>query len=211
MRKYLLWDHDGVLVDTEKWYFAATQDCLRRLGVELDQPTYLRLMADGRASWELARARGIAEDVIVAARRDRDVCYQQYLAEADIEIEGVIDVLIELRAVYRMAIVTTAKREDFALIHRSRKIASFFEFVITVEDCTHAKPHPDPYLRALSRFGALAAEAVAIEDSSRGLKAARAAGLDCIIIRNEFTAAQDFTGALRIVDSIRDLPAALSV
>jgi HAD superfamily hydrolase (TIGR01509 family) len=211
MRKYLLWDHDGVLVDTEKWYFAATQDCLRRLGVELDQPTYLRLMADGRASWELARAQGIAEDIIVAARRDRDACYQQYLAEADIEIEGVIDVLSELRARYRMAIVTTAKREDFALIHRSRKIASFFEFVINVEDCTHAKPHPDPYLRALSRFGASAAEAVAIEDSSRGLKAARAAGLDCIIIRSEFTAAQDFTGAWRIVDSIRDLPSALSV
>jgi HAD superfamily hydrolase (TIGR01509 family) len=211
MRKYLLWDHDGVLVDTEKWYFAATQDSLRRLGVELDQLTYLRLMADGRASWELARAHGINEDVIVAARRDRDVCYQRYLAEADIEIEGVLDVLSELGAAYRMAIVTTAKREDFALIHRSRKIASFFEFVINVEDCAHAKPHPDPYLRALSRFGAAAGEAFAIEDSSRGLKAAVAAGLDCIIIRNEFTAAQDFTGAWRIVDSIRDLRSVLAV
>ena len=211
MRKYLLWDHDGVLVDTEKWYFAATQDSLRRLGVELDQLTYLRLMADGRASWELARARGISEEVIAAARRDRDVCYQRYLAEADIEIEGVLDVLSELRAAYRMAIVTTAKREDFALIHRSRQIAAFFEFVINVEDCTHAKPHPDPYLRALSRFSAPAGEAVAIEDSSRGLKAALAAGLDCIIIRNEFTAAQDFTGAWRIVDSIRDLPSVLAV
>src|SRR5262245_28262562 len=211
MRRYLLWNHDVVLVDTEKGYFAATQDCLRGLGVDLDQSTYLRLMADGRASWELARAQGIAEDVIVAARRDRDVCYQRYLAEADIEIAGVIDVLTELRSRYRMAIVTTAKREDFALIHRSRKIASFFEFVINVEDCTHAKPHPDPYLRALSRFGASAAEAVAIEDSSRGLKAACAAGLDCIIVRNEFTAEQDFSGAWRIVDSIRDLPSALSV
>ena len=112
MRKYLLWDHDGVLVDTEKWYFAATQDCLRGLGVELDQSTYLRLMADGRASWELARAHGISEEVISTARRDRDKCYQRYLAEADIEIGGVLEVLGELRASYRMAIVTTAKTDE---------------------------------------------------------------------------------------------------
>ena len=54
MRKFLLWDQDGVLVDTERWFFVATQECLRELGVELDQARYLQYMAAGRSCWELA-------------------------------------------------------------------------------------------------------------------------------------------------------------
>jgi beta-phosphoglucomutase-like phosphatase (HAD superfamily) len=45
MHKFLLWDQDGVLVDTERWFFVATQECLRELGVELNQATYLQYMA----------------------------------------------------------------------------------------------------------------------------------------------------------------------
>jgi len=209
-RKFLLWDHDGVLVDTERWYFAATRQCLRGLGVELDQPTYLRLMADGRPSWDLARQRGITEEAIVEARRERDRYYQQHLQYEDIEIDGVLDVLSELRRTYRMAIVSTSRREDFHLIHRDRRISSFFEFIINIEDCARAKPDPDPYQRALARFGALPEEAAAIEDSSRGLKAALAAGLECIVVRSDFTATQDFTGAYRVVNSIREVPAVLA-
>jgi HAD superfamily hydrolase (TIGR01509 family) len=206
MHKFLLWDHDGVLVDTEPLYFAATQECIRLLGLEIDQAEYLRLTTAGRTSWELARQRGIAETKIIEARQERDRRYQHYLMTRAIEIEGVVDVLTALKARYRMAIVTTSKRADFDLIHRSRKIRDFFEFVITVEDCAKAKPDPDPYLRALKRFNAQPDEALVIEDSARGLAAARAAGLECVIIRNSFTAGDDFTGAYHIIDSIRELP-----
>ena len=71
-RKYLLWDHDGVLVDTEKWYFTATQRALRTLGVEMDQRTYLDLMADGRGYWDAARRNGYTDDDIREARNLRD-------------------------------------------------------------------------------------------------------------------------------------------
>jgi HAD superfamily hydrolase (TIGR01509 family) len=209
--KFLLWDHDGVLVDTEPLYFAATQECVKLLGLEVDQPTYLDLMAVGRTCWELAREHGIAEHAILEARRERDRRYQHYLLTREIEIEGVIDVLNALQSRYRMAIVTTSKRADFELIHRSRAIRQFFEFVITVEDCAKAKPDPDPYLRALKRFDARPGDAVAIEDSSRGLAAAIAAGLRCIVVHNEFTSTQNFTGASRILASLRELPAALEM
>jgi beta-phosphoglucomutase-like phosphatase (HAD superfamily) len=109
-----------------------------------------------------------------------------------------------------MAIVTTSKRSDFELIHRSRKIRDFFEFVLTVEDCARAKPDPDPYLRALTMFNAPPEDALVIEDSARGLAAALAAGLECVIIRNSFTAADDFSGASHVLSSIRDLPTVLS-
>ena len=210
MRKFLLWDHDGVLVDSEKWYFLATQECLRALGVELDQATYLSYMAYGRPCWELARMQGIPDAAIAQAKEERDRLYQHYLATEDIEVEGVLEVLKGLQGRYRTAIVSTAKRADFEVIHRSRQIVPLFEFVITLEDCVRAKPDPDPYRQALRRFGGSAAEALAIEDSARGLRAAVAAGVDCIVVRNEFTAAQDFTGAWRIIGSLRELPAALT-
>jgi beta-phosphoglucomutase-like phosphatase (HAD superfamily) len=62
----------------------------------------------------------------------------------------------------------------------------------------------------LHRFGAVAREAVAIEDSSRGLRSAMAAGLDCVVVCNAFTASQDFSGAWRMLHTIRDLPGVLA-
>jgi HAD superfamily hydrolase (TIGR01509 family) len=206
MRKFLLWDHDGVLVDTEKLYFAAIRQCMISLGCEFQQSTYLELMAHGHNYWDDARRRGNSEAAIQEARRKRDQLYQQYLSNNQIEIEGVVEVLRELSARHRMAIVTTSRREDFDLIHRSRQIRQYFEFVVTVEDCANAKPAPDPYLEALHRFNAPPSEALAIEDSSRGLRSAIAAGVDCVIIRNAFTATQDFSGAHSILDSVRELP-----
>lgn len=210
MRKFLLWDHDGVLVDTERWYFAATRECLGKLGVQLDQATYLKFMAQGRSCWDLAVEYGLSESAVSDARRERDRRYQDLLLVEKIEIEGVMDVLAELSSQYRMAIVSTSKRAVFDVIHKSRRIRPFFEFVITIEDCSEAKPAPDPYLRALERFRAAPSEALAIEDSARGLSSAISAGLDCAIIRNDFTAAQDFARAWCVLRSIRELPDVLS-
>jgi HAD superfamily hydrolase (TIGR01509 family) len=148
--------------------------------------------------------------VIAAKRRERDRRYQSYLATKDITIEGVLDTLHALCHQYRMAIVSTSKRADMALIHRARGILPLFEFVLTIEDYAQPKPAPDPYLTALHRFGAVAREAVAIEDSSRGLRSAMAAGLDCVVVCNAFTASQDFSGAWRMLHTIRDLPGVLA-
>jgi HAD superfamily hydrolase (TIGR01509 family) len=210
MRKFLLWDHDGVLVDTERWFFVATQECLLELGVELDQATYLQYMAAGHSCWELALDQGQSAAVIATKRRERDIRYQSYLATKDLAIDGVLETVRALCQQYRMAIVSTSKRADFELIHRSRVLLPFFEFSLTIEDYEQPKPTPDPYRQALQRFGAVAQEAVAIEDSSRGLRSAMAAGIDCIVVRNAFTAAQDFSGAWRMVHSIRELPFALA-
>lgn len=206
---YLLWDHDGVLVDTERWYFEATRVVLGRAGLELPEEDYLRRMATGQGSWHLLEELGHSADAIAARRDERDELYQEFIRTEDIEIEHVDEVLGALAADHRMAIVTTARRADFELIHAERDLVRHFEFTLTAEDYPRAKPHPDPYRSALDRFGATADEAVAIEDSARGLASARAAGLPCVVIAHPFTSAQDFTGATRIVESIRDVPAAI--
>jgi HAD superfamily hydrolase (TIGR01509 family) len=207
--RFLLWDHDGVLVDTERWYFEATRLALARVDVELSPSRYLELVATGSSCWDLVRARGVGEPDIETGRAHRDALYQEFLRSEPIEVDGVADVLAELSERHRMAIVTNARPTDLALIHARRDLLRFFEFVITGADFARAKPEADPYLTGLARFGADPAETVALEDSARGLRSARAAGVPCIAIRTPFTAADDFTGAFRVVDSIRDVPGAL--
>ncbi len=210
MRRFLLWDHDGVLVDTERWYFVATREHLAACGVQLDQATYLRFMAEGRSCWDLATKNGVPDRKVAQAKTRRDQHYQELIRSEDIEIDRVVEVLAELGALYRMAIGSTSRQADFDLIHRTRRIRQFFEFVINIEDCGQPKPAPDPYLAALDRFGAEAADAIAIEDSSRGLASATAAGLPCVIVHNDFAEAQDFSGACCVLGSICKLPGRLT-
>jgi HAD superfamily hydrolase (TIGR01509 family) len=76
---------------------------------------------------------------------------------------------------------------DFEIIHETRPITQFMDFVLVREDYKFAKPHPEPYLTGLKRFGATKEEALVVEDSSRGLSSAVAAGIDCAIVYNDFT------------------------
>ncbi|XVV14870.1 HAD family hydrolase [Actinoplanes sp. CA-131856] len=205
MKKYVLFDHDGVLVDTESWYFKAGERALADIGLTLDKDRYLRDMSQGQGTWAQARAAGVDEPAISRLRAVRDRYYQDHLRTEAIEIEGVTEVLADLSRHVRMAIVTTAKRADFDLIHEKRRIRQFMDFVLVREDYERSKPHPEPYLTALKRFGAAAEEALVIEDSSRGLNSAVAAGIDCAVVHNDFTKSQDFTRARHRVDTLSEL------
>lgn len=210
MKDYVLFDHDGVLVDTEYWYFRAGERALADIGLTLDQDRYLRDKTQGLSTWTQARAAGIDEGVIDERRVARDAYYQEYLRTEDIEIDGVEETLAELSAYVRMAIVTTAKRADFDLIHERRHITQFMEFVLTREDYTRAKPHPEPYLTGLERFGAGRDETLVVEDSARGLSSAVAAGIDCAVVHNEFTKGQDFSEARHRIRTLGELRAIVS-
>lgn len=205
MKKYLLFDHDGVLVDTEFWYYKAGERALADIGLTLDKDQYLRDMNQGTGTWVQARAAGIDETTISRQREVRNGYYQEYLRTEAIEIEGVVETLAELSRYVRMAIVTTAKRVDFELIHEKRQIRQFMDFVLVREDYELAKPHPEPYLTGLKRFGAVKEEALVVEDSSRGLTSAVAAGIDCVIVYNDFTRAQDFSQASYRIESLIEL------
>lgn len=202
---HILFDHDGVLVDTEPLYFRATQTCVADLGIDLQLSEYLSLMAEGRNAWELAKKVGVSELEIDRARNRRNSLYREMLASEPIDIEGVEDVLSDLALRYRIAIVTTALPADFKAIHQVRNIVSKVDFVVTRDAYENSKPHPDPYLEPLARFGIGPEVALAIEDSQRGLSAAVAAGIDCAVVHNEFTATQNLSGATYRIASLSDL------
>ena len=79
------------------------------------------------------------------------------------------------------------------------------DFVLVREDYKLAKPHPEPYLTGLKRFGATKEETLVVEDSSRGLNFAVAAGIDCVVVYNDFTRAQDFSHARYRIDTLIEL------
>ncbi len=209
MPKAILFDNDGVLVDTEALYFRATRDVLATVGVELDEAAYVELfLRQGIGAFHLAAARGVSEEGVLALRADRNRLYQEMIVREEILIAGVVDVVQRLARRFRLAIVTSAEPEPFASSHARTGLLPFFEVVITRADTVRAKPDPDPYLLALQRLGLPAADCLVIEDSERGLRAAKAAGIACWAIPSGLTRGSDFTAADAVLPDL-DAAAAL--
>lgn len=205
MKNYILFDNDGVLVETELWYFRANEKAMKELGVTLDLDIYLELMKYGGNWWEIAMKQGVTLEEVNRARERRSSYYQHYLRTENIFIEGIEDVVMDLSQRYRMGIVTTSRRADFELIHHENKITRYMEFVLCEEDYPRAKPYPDPYLKGLELFGAHPDETIVVEDSQRGLTSALQAGIECVIVKNDFTSSHDFTAATYRIESLKDL------
>ncbi|MDB2562432.1 HAD family phosphatase [Sulfurimonas sp.] len=205
VKKYLLFDNDGVLVETEPYYFKANVKALREFGLELDFQTYMEIMARGGTAWEIAQKQGISKKDIDTKRRQRDIYYQEFIQREEIEIDGVVDVLKELSRNYKMGIVTTSRRVDFDLVHNKRDIVKFMDFTLCVEEYTRSKPYPDPYLAGMKKFNASKEECLIIEDSQRGLTSAVNAGIECVVVKNDFTATHDFSKADYKINTLKDL------
>ena len=205
----IFWDNDGVLVDTEHLYFEATRDVLDTIEIPLTEDDYRELfLLQGRGAWHLAEARGIPPPEVEALRQRRNARYAELISRDPRVLPHVLDVVSSLHGRYRMGIVTSSRRDHFEIIHRRTGLLPYFDFVVTADDCPRTKPCPDPYLRAIEASGVDPAAGVAVEDSARGLEAATAAGLRCVIVPSRLTRTQTFDGALRL-ESIRDLPALL--
>ncbi|MCP4970503.1 MAG: HAD family phosphatase [Arcobacter sp.] len=205
MKKFILFDNDGVLVETEKWYFEANVKALAELNIKLEEDVYLEIMARGGTAWEIAKKNGISKNIIDKKRKQRDIYYREFLKTKNIEINGVKDILYELSNDYKMAIITTSRRVDFDLIHKNRGIVDFMEFTLCVEEYERSKPYPDPYLAGIKKFNAKKEETIIVEDSQRGLTSAYNAGIECIVVNNEFTKTHDFSKASYFINNLQEL------
>jgi HAD superfamily hydrolase (TIGR01509 family) len=197
----ILFDNDGVLVDTEGFYFQANREALARFGVALDREAYVDLfLRASRGAWDKLRERGVGEREIDEARAARDRRYQELLGEGDLLLPGVAAGLAALAGRFRMAIVTSSEPEPFAAVHARAGILHHFELALTREQYEQAKPEPEPYLRAVERLCVPRERCLVVEDSERGLRAAKAAGLACWIVPSELTRGGAFEAADAVLD-----------
>ncbi len=211
MFKAILWDNDGVLVDTEHLYRDATRAIMAKAGFHLTDEQYRELfLSQNRGAWHLlAEKKGYSEAELAHMRSERDDLYCDLLRARKHTIDGVEDVLRSLHGRYAMGIVTSCQRRHFDIIHSGTGLLPYFDFVLAREDYGNSKPDPEPYVAGIAKTGFRAEECIAIEDTPRGLTAAIGAGIKCVVIPNGLTADADFPGAHQVLRNIRELPALL--
>jgi putative hydrolase of the HAD superfamily len=206
----LLFDFDGLLLDTETPSRRAFEDLYRDHGHELPHDRWSTVIGTLGAEFEpyahLEELVGahLDRDVLDARRRAREyeLCdledlrpgIEDYLAEAD------------RRGLVR-AIVSSSSR-DWVDRHLGRLgHANGWRAIVTADgDTERAKPRPTLYLEALDAIGVTAAEAIAFEDSPNGVRAAKAARLFCVAIPNPATQTLALDDADLVLESLADLP-----
>jgi len=205
--KALLWDNDGVLVDTEELYFRATRDVLSEIGIDLSRDLFIKIsLKQGRSAFDLATEQAVSQEVITRLRDDRNKRYSELLRKGVHVLDGVENTLLQLHGKVLMGVVTSSRREHFEIIHNATGLLRFFDFVLTREDYGKSKPNPDPLLTAMRRNGFRPEHCIIVEDSERGLTAAKAAGIRCIVVPTYLTRDSDFQGAYRVLNSIQQVP-----
>ena len=198
-------DNDGVLVDTEKYYFEANQETCRTFGYDLSREEYRRLfLSNGSGLGEVAQRLGWPEKKLAEVRVGRDALYYDYVTTRDIAMAGIAEGLERLAGRFGLCIVTSSPRPFFDAIHRRTGFSKFFRQVVSEDGVTNHKPHPEPYLAGLRLMNSTPDQALAIEDSERGLRSALGAGLQCIVIPQELTRNQNFDGATAVEPTFLD-------
>lgn len=209
MVKGILWDNDGVLVDTEHLFYAANREILASHGVDLTPRQFLDwFLLDNCGAWHLLLEKGYQQQDIIRLRGERNALQTQLLAnfkasQPSLAFAGMEALLADLaQRDLAMGVVTSALEEHFHLIHTGLNFLPHLQFILTDGSYTNSKPAPDPYLLGLQRLALPAEACVVVEDSPRGLLSARAAGIRCIVLRNELSLDYGFPGAYRVVDSV---------
>lgn len=207
MIQAIFWDNDGVLVDTERIYFQATRELLQRAGITLTEALFRRIsLQEGRSAFDLALEKGVSQQQIDRLHEERNRRYTELVARGVHILDGVEETLAKLNGRVLQAIVTSSRRAHFDAIHAGTGLRSHFDFILTREDYLLSKPDPEPYRLAVTRSGFRPEECLVVEDSERGLRAAFAAGIRCIVVPNDLTRGGAFAGAWRVLPSCREIP-----
>ncbi|GLC35885.1 hypothetical protein PLESTF_001236300 [Pleodorina starrii] len=212
----VLFDVDGTLVESDPLHFRAFQEVLCELGFNGGQPIdehFFRTRISGRHNpaisadlfpdWE--------EDRRTAFSEDKEERYRRLAAQGLQPVEGLREFLEWVRQRgLRTAAVTNAPRANAEMMLAALGLDSAFEHLVLGEECTRAKPHPDPYLTAMELLGLSPAETMVFEDSPSGVAAGVAAGLPVVAL----TTGQEpdvlqRAGAVWIVRDFRDVMAAI--
>jgi beta-phosphoglucomutase len=212
-----IFDYNGVLVDDEVVHLEAFRDVLGPLGITVSEEEYWEryLGFDDagafRAIFEDRGRTATDEQVrsLIEAKRPR------YLERARGTLRGFpgAAALVQRRAAAGLvAIVSGALRDEIALGLSVLGVEARVTTIVSAEDTTHSKPHPEGYLLgidALARsLGPRAAQAVVIEDSIAGVEAAKAAELACIAVTHSYSREELLNAGADLVvgdlDSITD-------
>ncbi|HEX2142815.1 MAG TPA: HAD family phosphatase [Candidatus Limnocylindria bacterium] len=201
----VVFDMDGLLLDTEILWHQAETDLFARHGVEFtwdDKMTVIGTSFAFTADYFADRLGVPREQGPALVTEMLELMHDNLRAQVNGR-PGAIELVERLRGRTRLGLASNSPRALVDTALATAGLTDAFEAIVTSDDVDRSKPAPDLYLLACERLGVMPAEALALEDSASGVAAAKAAGLTCIAVPQ--FAETDVSAADRVIDSLEDL------
>lgn len=198
----VIFDMDGVLVNSEPLHFRATREALADVGIALTESEYFSryLAYPDQEMFEMLVPDAAARAGVVAAKTHR---YLELVADGIPPFPDGVALLARLQG-WRVALATGSSTEEARLALAALRIQDRFRVVITRQDCVRGKPDPEPFLRAADGLGLAPNHCLVVEDAPGGVQAAKAAGMRCLAVTHSCPA-ERLRGADWIVDDLGEI------
>ena len=200
----LIFDFDGLIVDTETAIYDAWRELYATFGQELHLADYVRCVGSDFAQYN--------PQSVLEERHGSPIEWESHLGKKDARVREWLDAQ-DTRPGFReliaeavatdvpRAVASSSSRDWVGSWLEKLALAPHFPEIRCRDDVARIKPEPDLFLAAAEAIGVDPSEALVLEDSENGLRAAHAAGIRCVIIHNPITAGGTFPGALARFDS----------
>ena len=201
----VIFDLDGVIIDSEALQHRAYNQVLQRFGIQVDATVYGReWIAAGRGPEYAVRELGlpVSADEL---RRLKDPVYHALMRSEIQLVAGARPAIERLRTRFPLAVATNSHATDVDFVLAHFALAPLFTAVVTREHYVEAKPAPDAFVTAATRLGLPPARCVVIEDATKGMRAAAAAGCACIAFPHDYTADNDTSTAQAVIHCLNEL------
>ena len=197
MIKAVIFDMDGVIVDSEPIHVEAETQIMLKHGVKITAEE-LRGYTGTTAEFEfndLIRKYKLNTTAETLFNEKEDILFK-LLKEKTEPTKGVIDLIKKLKQQgFKLAVATSGHRKLAHYYLRKLGLETFFDTVVCAEDITRSKPDPEIFLKAAQRLGVEPSECVVIEDAKFGVEAAKKAGMKAVGYRNPSSGNQDLSKA----------------
>ena len=208
--KAIVFDFDGLILDTETTDYEAWQAMYRAYGVELPLSMWLPIIGDATQDFRIDQhlIELTSQPIDPADLRKRQRALHLEMLEDAVPMPGVEDYIHDAKRLgIRIAVASGSRRSWVVDRLDQLGLADHFETVVCRDDVGgRAKPDPATYLAAVSNLGVTPAETIALEDSPPGAKAAKSAGLYCIAVPGPMTKNHSFHKADMRLKSLADIP-----
>jgi sugar-phosphatase len=196
----VIFDLDGTLVDTEPLHERSWTIALAELGMTMPDGEYRRHFS-GRPGIQTCLERfGMSREEAIATSDLVTQVYWELAAGNVAPLPGLTAFLEQLNGVPK-AVATSARRASAMRMLDELGLTDSFDTVVTADDITHGKPHPEIFLTAAAKLVVAPERCLVFEDSPAGLAAGRAAGMTCVGIT---TTGQLLDDAHHVIDGYED-------